>query len=142
MHDQLEILTNRPSFLTEDKFSANSGKEYLNLTYSARMKVQSTREKIQRKNKASTKRVLHRWPLLEENDFQPRLKNSLVASYAENGWIQNALSSYHEIKQEKDTPGLALYLHEEEVVLLAGNLRVREEGNLQPGKNYMEFSFL
>ncbi|GKA98473.1 pentatricopeptide repeat-containing protein [Tanacetum coccineum] len=43
--------------------------------------------------------------VLEENDFEPGLKNSLVASYVENRWIQNALSSYHEIKQEKDTPG-------------------------------------
>ncbi|GJV79854.1 60S ribosomal protein L32-1-like protein, partial [Tanacetum coccineum] len=35
---QLEISTNRPRFLTGDKFSTDSGKEYLELTYSARMK--------------------------------------------------------------------------------------------------------
>ncbi|GJZ10614.1 60S ribosomal protein L32-1 [Tanacetum coccineum] len=44
MHHQLEILTNWPWFLTVDKFSADSGKEYLELTYFARMKVQFTRE--------------------------------------------------------------------------------------------------
>ncbi|GKC20010.1 60S ribosomal protein L32-1 [Tanacetum coccineum] len=44
MHHQLEISINRPRFLTGDKFSADSGKEYLELTYSARMKVQFTRE--------------------------------------------------------------------------------------------------
>ncbi|GJT84365.1 zinc finger, CCHC-type containing protein [Tanacetum coccineum] len=125
---------------------------------------------------------VERKEVLEENDFEPGLKNNLVASYVENRWIQNALSSYHEIKQEKDTPGvmtttkilqniyyrsdqiylkelsdlesssknynewdegctaicyfyLALYLHGEEVELLAGNLHVREEGNLQPGSH-------
>ncbi|GJY67031.1 retrovirus-related pol polyprotein from transposon TNT 1-94 [Tanacetum coccineum] len=39
-----EISTNRPRFLKGDRFSADSGKEYLELTYSARMKVQFTSE--------------------------------------------------------------------------------------------------